>query len=184
MPKIVAKKEDWVKLGYQFFTNKGIEGIVVERMAKKLNCNKSSFYWHFESRKKFIDELISFWVNKDTNTIIQLTESELTPIAKFSKLIELSYSHDPQLDFIFHLKRFARKNEKVQAILDQVDAIRQKFIAAILQEMGLSKAQAIERTTLFYKHLIGSHELMRYKKTTPDYIETIRQEINQFIPFL
>ena len=45
MPKIIAKKEDWIILGYKLFSEQGINGLVVEKMAQKLNVNKSSFYW-------------------------------------------------------------------------------------------------------------------------------------------
>ena len=53
MPKIIAKKEDWIILGYKLFSKKGISGIVVEKMALKLSVNKSSFYWHFKTKKDF-----------------------------------------------------------------------------------------------------------------------------------
>ena len=67
MPKIIAKKEDWITLGYQLFSEKGISGIVVEKMAQKLKVNKSSFYWHFKTKKDFFNEIISFWISADTN---------------------------------------------------------------------------------------------------------------------
>ena len=44
MPKIIAKKEDWIKLGYRIFAEQGASGIIVEKMAKILKVNKSSFY--------------------------------------------------------------------------------------------------------------------------------------------
>ena len=34
MPKIVAQKEDWIRLGYQLFSNQGISGIVIEKMGR------------------------------------------------------------------------------------------------------------------------------------------------------
>ena len=55
MPKIIAKKQDWINLGYKLFSEKGIAGIVVEKMASILNVNKSSFYWHFKTKKEFVN---------------------------------------------------------------------------------------------------------------------------------
>ena len=54
MPKIIAKKEDWINLGYRLFAEQGVSGINVENMAKILKVNKSSFYWHFKTKKEFI----------------------------------------------------------------------------------------------------------------------------------
>ena len=41
MPKIIAKKEDWILLGYKLFSEMGMNGIIVEKMALKLKVNKS-----------------------------------------------------------------------------------------------------------------------------------------------
>ena len=79
MPKIIAKKEDWIFLGYQLFSEKGMTGIVVEKMAAKLKVNKSSFYWHFKTKKDFLNEIIAFWISKDTNSIICLLYTSPSP---------------------------------------------------------------------------------------------------------
>ena len=60
MPKIIATKEDWINLGYKTFSEEGEKGIIVEKMAIKLKVNKSSFYWHFKTRKHFISDLTMF----------------------------------------------------------------------------------------------------------------------------
>ena len=86
MPKIIAKKEDWIILGYKLFSEKGINGIVVEKMALKLNVNKSSFYWHFKTKKDFVNEIISFWISVDTNKIITRVESKPLGKEKFKEL--------------------------------------------------------------------------------------------------
>ena len=52
MPKIIAKKQDWVDLGYRLFSEQGISGIVIEKMSEKLKVNKSSFYLYFKTKKE------------------------------------------------------------------------------------------------------------------------------------
>ena len=89
MPKIIAKKEDWIILGYKLFSEQGINGLVVEKMAQKLNVNKSSFYWHFKTKKDFVSEIISFWISSDTNKIIENVESKPLGKEKFEELIKL-----------------------------------------------------------------------------------------------
>jgi len=70
MPKIIATKKQWVKLGYRTFAQHGVKGIVIEKMAAKLKVNKSSFYWHFKTKQRFIDEIISHWVSVDTKRLL------------------------------------------------------------------------------------------------------------------
>lgn len=183
MPKIIAKKEDWINLGYKLFSEKGINGIIVEKMALKLNVNKSSFYWHFKTKKDFLNEIITFWISTDTNTIIRIVESKPAGKEKFKSLIELVFKKEPYLDFIFFLKRYALKDKKIQTLIDKIDSQRIDYTKNILIEMGLSENEALIKSNLFYKYLIGYHEMIRYKKQSNDYINEVQKELNQFIKY-
>lgn len=183
MPKIIAKKEDWIILGYKLFSEKGINGIVVEKMALKLNVNKSSFYWHFKTKKDFLNEIISFWASTDTNRIITTVENKPLGKEKFNTLIALAFKKEPYLDFIFFLKRYALKDKKIQTLIDKIDSQRIDYTKSILIEMGFSENEAFLKSTLFYKYLIGYHEMIRYKKQSKNYIKEVKNELNQFIKY-
>lgn len=183
MPKLIAKKEDWIVLGYKLFSEKGISGIVVEKMALKLKVNKSSFYWHFKTKKDFISEIITFWVSTETNKVITTVENEPSGKAKFTKLVEISFKKVPHLDFIFFLKRYALKDKEIQCLIDDIDAQRIEYTKNLLIEMGFSNNEAEIKSIIFYKYLIGYHEMIRYKKQSKDYFIEVKNEINQFIEF-
>lgn len=181
MPKIIAKKEDWINLGYKLFAQNGINGIVVEKMALKLKVNKSSFYWHFKTKKAFINEIISYWVSSDTNNIIKKVESKTSAKEKYDELIKLAFKKEPNLDFIFFLKRYALKDKNIQSLIDDIDHQRVKYTQQLLIDMGFSKKDSFAKATLFYKYLIGYHEMIRYKKQSKDYLKEVKIELNQFI---
>lgn len=183
MPKIIAKKQDWIFLGYKLFSKEGISGIVIEKMAKKLKVNKSSFYWHFKTKTDFIDEIIAYWISLNTNQIISITDSEKSGKEKFIKLIKLSFKKEPYLDFIFFLKRYGQKNKKIQLIIDEIDNQRIEYTKNILIEMNFSTTEAETKAILFYKYLIGYHEMLRYKEQSEDYMEKVKIELNQFIKY-
>ncbi len=183
MPKIVAEKKDWIQLGYRLFAEKGVSGIVVEKMSKKLNCNKSSFYWHFKTKKEFINEIVIYWVNTKTKNIITRTDSEENTSQKLRKLIDITYSKMPYSDFIFYLKRYAVKDEKISKIIDKVDAERIAYVGNLLKKMGYSSKDAKIKASLLYKHLIGFYELTRYKELSEDYMIEVKKEINQIISY-
>lgn len=183
MPKIIAKKEDWITLGYKLFSKTGINGIVVEKMALKLKVNKSSFYWHFKTKKDFLDEIISHWISVDTNRIITKVKSKTLGKEQFNCLIELAFKKEPYLDFIFFLKRYAQKDKKIQVLIDEVDTQRIEFTKSLLMNMDFSKGEAKIKAELLYKYLIGYHEMIRYKKQSPNYLNEVKKELNQFIKF-
>ena len=183
MPKIVAQKKDWIELGYKLFSETGISGIVIEKMSKILNCNKSSFYWHFKAKKEFIQQLTNFWVDNETEKIIKLTSFEKSASKKLKLLLEVSYKKMPYLDFVFYLKRYALKENKISKIIDNIDNQRIAYVNCLLKEIGYSNRDAKIKASLLYKHLIGYHEMMRYKEQNENYLMEVKKEINQFINY-
>ena len=181
MPKIVAQKEEWIALGFKLFADSGISGINVEKMAAKLKCNKSSFYWHFSSKDEFVDEIIKCWIQEDTQTIIDLTNTGTTPENKFTLLIAEVFKEDPTIDFIFYLKRYAQKMKAIQLIIDETDARRMEFVQQLFRELGMAEEEAEIKSALFYKYLIGYHEMSRYKKTDPDYVNIVKKDLRHFL---
>lgn len=181
MPKIVAQKEDWILLGYKLFSEQGISGIVIEKMSKKLECNKSSFYWHFSTKKEFINELIRFWITNETEQIISQTETAKTVKEKLDLFLEITFKNDPYLEFIFFLKRYAQKNPEVQQIIDEIDARRLTFTMQLFQEMGYSKDASKVKASIFYKYLIGYHEMIKNKKQSKNFLDEVKTELKHFL---
>lgn len=183
MPKIIATKEEWIRLGYKLFSENGINGLVVEKMALRLKVNKSSFYWHFKTKADFLKEIISHWVISDTNKIINSIENKPPGNEQFEKLIEVVFKKDPYLDFIFFLKKYALKDKKIQLLIDDIDNQRIDYVKNILITIGISKDNASVKAAIFYKYLIGYHEMIRYKKQNNDYTTEVKKELKQFIKF-
>lgn len=181
MPKIVANRIDWIKLGHELFTQAGEKGIVIEQMAKRLECNKSSFYWHFKTKKAFIDAIVEYWIELDTNQIISAVSKEETAEAQFHQLIKLTFKKDPYQDFVFYLKRYAQSNAALNQLIDQIDQDRINFVADLLIKLGYTSKEAIAKAQLFYKYLIGYHEMIRYKKQSRQYVKEVRKELHHFI---
>jgi AcrR family transcriptional regulator len=183
MPKIVATKNNWIELGYKLFSEKGIAGIVVESMAKKLEVNKSSFYWHFSTKKAFVDAIIDYWEAESTSKIVSAVVNENTSHNRFEKLIELSFLKDNEIDFFFYLKKYARSNKELTSRIEDLDRQRIEFTASILQELGYPPAEAKVKASLFYKYLIGYHEMIRYKEQRRNYTAEVAEELSHFIQF-
>jgi len=183
MPKIIAKKQDWINLGYKLFSKNGISGIIIEKMAEKLNVNKSSFYWHFKTKNIFIEQLILFWAQNETEQIIELANNEKTATEKFKILISVIYKQNPFLDFVFYLKRYAIKKTEIQNIIEKIDSQRVEYVKNLLHKMQYSEKEAKIKSSLLYKHLIGYHEIIRNKKQSTDYIKGVKIEINEFIKY-
>ena len=124
-----------------------------------------------------------FWINNETLQIINLTNNTETLLHKFKTFIALIYKQDTFLDFTFYLKRYAKKEKKIQIIINKIDNQRIEYANKLLQEMGYSKQDAKIKSTLLHKHFIGYHEFIRYKKQNIDYQKEVKKELNQFIKY-
>lgn len=178
MPKIVATKIQWIKLGYQLFSENGSKGLNVDVMSKKLKCNRSSFYWHFTSKNEFVNELVDYWINTYTLEVISKASKATDPKEKLLKLFEIVFKKDSSLDFIFFLKKYGQKNKAIKKIVEQIDSKRIAFGSGIFMEMGYSKQEAAIRSSVIYKYLIGYHETMRFKKQPKNYLDEVIKELN------
>jgi len=181
MPKIVAQKSDWIKLGFQLFSRKGINGLVVEQMAKKLKCNKSSFYWHFKSKAVFMESIVEMWSVNDTQLIINMTNSLEDPQDRYDKFIGLVFQKDPYLDFVFYLKRYAQKHPSIKAIVEKIDEQRQIFVKNLFIDLGVPNQYAGQKAKIFYRYLIGFHEMYRYQSMEVGYLNQVKADLEIII---
>ena len=152
-------------------------------MAIELKVNKSSFYWHFKTKKEFISQLIMFWKNKETDRIIDLTNDKNTGSEKIKALITLIYKQDPYLDFVFYLKRYAIKEKEIQKIIDNIDKQRIDYASNLIQEIGYSEQEAKIKASALHKHFVGYHEVIRYKEQSADYVKEVELEVKQIIKY-
>ncbi len=183
MPKRIASKEDWIVLGYMLFAQKGIAGIVIEQMAKRLKVNKSGFYWHFKTKEAFIEAIVTYWISTHTHQIITLSNSKETAKKKFDKLLHLIFIKDPFIDFNFYLKRYAQAHPHLQVLIDKIDTKRLIYVKNLLIQLDFSRKDATLKSRVLYKYLIGYHELIRYKKQSPNFLYEVKKEIALFIKY-
>lgn len=181
MPKIVATKDQWVKLGYQLFAEMGIRGLTVDKMSKELKCNRSSFYWHFKTKDDFVTEVINHWIKVETDQIISEVNKCKTDKEKLQKFFMIAFKNEPYLEFAFFLKRYAKNNKKAQEVVDEIDKRRLQFSAQLFKNIGYSKRESEIKANIFFKYLIGHHELTKNKPQAKNYLKPVMKELKHFL---
>ncbi|MEM6813012.1 MAG: TetR/AcrR family transcriptional regulator [Bacteroidota bacterium] len=181
MPKIVADKKDWIKLGYKLFSESGESGLNVDKMSRMLQCNKSSFYWHFKTKAEFINELVKYWTEIETEQIIEEVEKILNAKERLETFLVIAFKNEPYLEFIFFLKRYAKSNTTIQKTIDKVDKRRLNFTAKLFEAIGYPNQESMIKAEIFYKYLIGHHEMIKNKKQPEYYIEDVKNQLKHFL---
>ena len=52
---------DWVQAGFAVLAEDGVKALTVDRLCRRLNVTKGSFYWHFADMKTYRCTLIDTW---------------------------------------------------------------------------------------------------------------------------
>ena len=60
-PRQQLDREAWIKAALDILAEKGLDGIRVEVLAKRLKVTKGSFYWHFKDRRDLLDAVLETW---------------------------------------------------------------------------------------------------------------------------
>lgn len=85
----------WVEKGYSIFANEGPSGLKVERLAKEVGKNKSSFYHHFADLEVFTSHLLDHHLHNSTNLAAKETKA-----TNAEELISILLEH--KVDLLFN----------------------------------------------------------------------------------
>jgi AcrR family transcriptional regulator len=159
-------RDDWVLASLAALAEGGIDSVRVERLAKRLNVSKGSFYWHFSDRSDLLSALLDLWAKDFTAQLIANVSSLPTPRARLLALAEevLSASKDG-IDVAHAEGAFS-----AWAVLDPVAAARVRAVEAqrigyLVSELSLMGADTTDAELLskgVYLALLGVFAARRY----------------------
>ena len=148
---------DWLRCAMDALISDGADGVKVSRLAEKLDCAKSSFYWYFKNRAELMDALLDHWASTNTKAIIEA--SNLPAISINFALGNLYASwllgkkFDARLDFA--VREWARKSGTIRRALDISDDARIDAISAMFRRHGYVESEADVRARIVYSTQIG-----------------------------
>lgn len=116
-------KELWIDAGYEVFASEGPEALKVEKLARRVGVNKSSFYHFFADLEVFIEELLKHHFSQAM--IVVQKESEAKTQAELVGILM-----DHKLDLLFN--RRLRIHREVEAYNKCFEEINQYSIPALL----------------------------------------------------
>jgi AcrR family transcriptional regulator len=182
MPVVKVQKSEWLTLGADRYADQGLEGINVEQMARQLNCNKASFYWHFNSKEQFIYDMIQHWFENSIQSILKTIDTHAEPKQRFENFLRMSLQDKSRKDFMFFLRKLAVDKPQLQELLEDLTKKRLKFTAMLLQDLGYSTSDASIKAEILLNFYTGWYEFNKNKKDSEGIEEAI-QLIRDFIKF-
>jgi AcrR family transcriptional regulator len=143
-------KEHWIEKALEFLSQTGGAKIHIEKLAAKLGVTKGSFYWHFESRNDFIDQVLTYWEERSTANVIKHVQEQQFQSAKEAITYLANYLVDN--DLLVHdmpVRSWAVQESRVQQRVEANDNLRKEFVTSALINDGIDEQTAIMFTSHF-----------------------------------
>lgn len=171
-------EKSWIEIGYRFFAYEGPSGLKVERMAKEVGKNKSSFYHLFADLEVYTQKLLTFHL--DQAKIIAEKESSSE---NERELIDIILKH--KIDLLFNRQlRVHRENKEFEVCFNKTNHISIPAILPVWRKIiGLSENSSLAQMVLalslenFYLQITDETLKEAWLNT---YFSNIRQMVAQF----
>ena len=72
-------QDQWLSKALELFAKTGEGGLRVEKLARSLGVSKSGFYFHFNSREDFLQQLLDYWADEYTEVVTRNPLLLMTP---------------------------------------------------------------------------------------------------------
>jgi len=153
-------REEWLARALEVLGRKGAGKLTVESLARQLGVTKGSFYWHFRDRADFFRQLIEYWDERFTQTVIaEISELGGPAEERLLELMRLVLSK--RLDrFEMPVRAWAQQNPALAPLVRKVDRHRISFVRSLFLEMGFDEDEAEMRTRVFLTYMITQRFLL------------------------
>jgi AcrR family transcriptional regulator len=150
-------KSVWIDAGLRALAAGGPNAVRVELIASELGVTRGGFYWHFPSRKAFLDEMLNTWEHRSTDETLQRVEQEGGDAReKVRRAGMLTFSKE-LLPIDLAIRDWARRDRAVAKRLRRVDSRRMDYLRTMIGTF-IDDADDVEaRGMLAFSLAIGSH---------------------------
>ena len=118
-------RDDWIEAGLKTLDLEGYTAISGERLARRLNVTRGSFYHHFRSREDFIRALLSTWEEDYTARMLEYAAQGQGPVDVLRRYMHIAADKQPNREVA--IRAWALHDPLVAEYQVRVDATRQAF---------------------------------------------------------
>jgi AcrR family transcriptional regulator len=145
---------DWIVAARRILTEHGINDVRIEPLARHLGVSKGSFYWHFKDRRALLDAILADWRQRAAVAIIdRLEHSGQSPREQLHAWFRLPFERSPVgIDQDFAIRLWGRNDPKAKAVLAEMDELRLRYSARLIEALGMPAKEARGRAILAYSY--------------------------------
>ncbi|SHH48876.1 TetR/AcrR family transcriptional regulator [Marivita hallyeonensis] len=125
-------KEDWLVHALSKLSELGPEALKLDAICESAARTKGSFYHHFEDHPAFLSALVEYWIEAQTEALIDAIPNDLDPEEKDRLLTEMAMDVDYRLEL--GIRELARRDSDLARRVADADRRRLAFLSDIYSE--------------------------------------------------
>lgn len=146
-------REEWLSQALDYLAHEGREKLTIDNLVKALGVTKGSFYWHFRDRNDFRDQLLRFWVDRFTQSVIQeVTHQKVAPDQQLWRIMELVCGQD-LTRYEIVIRAWANREPEIESVVRKVDRSRNKLVRELFEQLGFTGVALEMRVRSFVTYL-------------------------------
>ncbi len=155
--------ERWIEAATEVLVDHGIDNVRVDVLATELQVTRGSFYWHFRDREDLLRQVLQAWRDRATEQLTaRLKQAGGDPRTQLREVLSLPFRGRAAMRAArieLALRAWARHDAMARQAVDEADAQRIDYIAALFESTGFARAEARQRAFVIYGYLLGESQL-------------------------
>jgi len=157
---------DWERAALELISEKGVQALAIEPLARRMGITKGSFYWHFSGRQSLLEQALQRWEEHDSRNLNKSLGEIDRPrdrlISFFRRVGKEKLTHE-----VYSQLCAAAGHPQVAPVLERIANRRMAHLSAAFQEMGFPASRARHQARLTYSVYLGYLQLQRQHQTPP-----------------
>lgn len=122
-------RDQWIAAGFDALDQEGYLGVSAERLARRLNVTRGSFYHHFRSKEDFVRTLLVQWESDYTDRMLAYAAEGRTLDDVLARYLVVAADKRPQREI--EIRAWARQDPLVAEYQERVDRTRLSFAISV-----------------------------------------------------
>lgn len=181
--RVTLSADDWEREALVLIAAKGVQGLAVEPLARRMGITKGSFYWHFSTRDALLEQTLSRWEAHDSRNLATALGTIDHPRERlrdfFRRVGKEHLTHG-----VYRELCAAASHPIVRPVLERVTQRRMAYLSAAFRELGMASEAAENQARLAYSSYLGFLQLQRQGQapdvesdTFEDYVEHVIEQL-------
>ena len=172
----IVSRQEWIQAGLNQLREFGCQAISGEKLARRLDVTRGSFYHHFKNMDEFVERMMDEW--EELYTLEQLQKAHsIDPQHEMTRLLEVAWNTDVDLEVA--VRQWGFSNPIVRKRVEKIERLRLDHLCNLYGVLVNDAAKGRQLGTIAYYGLLGvMHASPRPGKAG---LKTLILEIQRFL---